>query len=68
MIREDKRRHASFREIQVFTDKADDGCITSLGKHCDLKWGGQGGQWFCQAALLVVGREKMGELGWFMPS
>ena len=40
----DEREHASFWEIQVFTDTADDGCITSLGGPCDLEWGGQGGQ------------------------
>lgn len=52
----------------MFSDTADDDCIASLGGHCDLEWGGQGGHWFGQAAVLVVGREKMGELGWFMPS
>lgn len=52
----------------MFIDTADDGCITSLGGPCDLEWGGQGGQCFGQAAVLVIEREKMGELGWFMPS
>lgn len=53
---------AHLREMQVFTNTANAGCIVPLcARHCGLERESGYRQWFGQAAVRVAGREKMRE-------